>query len=383
MFDSRSKIVKIGGYVIIGFFTLIIIISFGVPDFMSRLGMDQSTIAVVNGEKIHYLEFLRYRDTIGRRYKNVDSKEFQQLLLNNLIRNRLQLQKAQELDIEVSDDKVKRFIRGLPMFYDKSGSFNQEYFKNFLQHYRMSISEYYKTVKEELVTTKMREMIQMGIGIMPEEVIREEVIDTSRLQMKYCYASNRALWKRFKQHMLVTDEEIEAALKKDRSEIKDPKTDRERLRKKLMERKFEQMKQELVSSLDQLALRGERFAVAAAKLRGQIGISREFKVGEPVRAVGPQGKVLTGINGSKIFRESFLGLDPGKASRVIMAADGLYIFTPTLKRIEYHTPSDEEFASIEQRLMQEKFQSIYVTMMTEFIEQSRIIKNINFDKKKQ
>jgi len=380
MFDSKSKTVKIGGYIIIGFFTLIIIISFGVPDFMSRLGMDQSTIAVVNGEKIHHLEFLRYRDTIGRRYKNADSKEFQQLLLNNLIRNRLQLQKAEELDIEVSDDKVKRFIRRLPMFYDKSGNFNQEYFKNFLQHYRMSISEYYQTVRDELIMTKMREMIQMGVGVMPEEVIRESVIDASRFQMKYCYASDRSLRQRFKKGMLVTDEEIEAALKKDRSEIKDPKTDRERLRKKLMERKFEQMKQELVSSLDQLALRGEQFAIAASKLRGQIGISREFKVGEPVRAAGPQGKALTAINGSKIFRESFLGLEPGKASRVVMAADGLYIFTPTLKRIEHRMPSDSEFASIEQQLMEKKFQSIYITMMTEFIEQSRIIKNITFDK---
>ena len=72
MFDSRSPVVKIGGYIIIGFFTVIIVISFGVPEFMSRLGMDQSIVAVINGEKVHILEYLRYRDNITRRYKKLD-----------------------------------------------------------------------------------------------------------------------------------------------------------------------------------------------------------------------------------------------------------------------------------------------------------------------
>ena len=129
MFDSKSPVVKIAGYILIGFFTIIIIISFGVPDFMSRLGMDESTVAIINGEKIHILEYLRYRDNISRRYKKADSKKFQKQILDSLIRYRLQLQKADDVGIEVSEESVKRFIRSLPMFKDKAGDFKYEYLK--------------------------------------------------------------------------------------------------------------------------------------------------------------------------------------------------------------------------------------------------------------
>ena len=52
MFDSKSPVMKAVGYTIIRFFALIIIISFGMPDFMSRIGMDNSIIALVNGQKV-------------------------------------------------------------------------------------------------------------------------------------------------------------------------------------------------------------------------------------------------------------------------------------------------------------------------------------------
>jgi len=63
MFDSKSPVVKIVSYTITGFFVLIIVISFGMPDFISRMGLDQSSVAVVNGEKVDRYDFLRYRDS--------------------------------------------------------------------------------------------------------------------------------------------------------------------------------------------------------------------------------------------------------------------------------------------------------------------------------
>jgi len=126
MFDSRSPIIKIGGYIIVGFFVLIIIISFGMPDFMSRLGIDKSTVAIVNGEKIQYLDFLRYRDMVAGRVKDSQSKEFQQYLLDSLIRYRLQLQKGRAIGIKVSEERVKRAVKEIPIFRDKSGRFTPE-----------------------------------------------------------------------------------------------------------------------------------------------------------------------------------------------------------------------------------------------------------------
>ena len=63
MFDAKHPVIKVAGYIIVGFFVLIIIISFGMPDFLSRMGLDQNTVAKVNGEVIGYMDFIRYRDT--------------------------------------------------------------------------------------------------------------------------------------------------------------------------------------------------------------------------------------------------------------------------------------------------------------------------------
>lgn len=381
MFDSRSPIIKIGGYIIIGFFTIIIIISFGVPDFMSRLGFDQSTVAIINKEKIHYLEFLRYRDNVSRRFKNIDSKKLQHYILDSLIRYKLQLQKADELGIDVSDKAVKDFIKNSPMFHDKSGKFNNEYFMNALRHYRMGITEYYDTVRNELINNTMREMLRMGVGVTPDEVVNEHIIDKSRLQIKYCFVSDRDLRKRFRGDLLVSNDEIDIELKKDRSELKDPKTDRDRIRKKLADRKFEDIKREVVTSVDKLAFAGKPFGMAVAKLGGRVRISQEFKIGEPVKEIGPKGKALYTLSDSKIFRESCLAIDIGKASPAIITIDGLYVFTPTMKRLAVAKITDSEYSTIEGKLIDEKFTSIYVSMMMDFVEKSKIIKNLRLDEK--
>ncbi len=379
MFDSKSPIIKIGGYIIIGFFTLIIIISFGVPDFMSRLGFDQSTVAIVNKEKIHYMEFLRYRDNISRRYKNVDAKKLQNFILDNLIRYRLQLQKADELGIEVSDDAVKNFIRNQPMFHDKSGNFNNEYFMNALRHYRMGINEYYSTIRNELISAKMREMLIMGVGVTPDEVINENIIAKSRLQIKYCFVSNRELKKRFKSDISVSNDEIDLELKKDRSEIKDPKTDRDRIRKKLESRKIEDIKRDIITSIDKLAFERKSFNMAVARLGGRVRFSQEFKIGEPIKEIGSKNKVVRTLSDSKIFRNSCLAIDIGKTSPAIMTVDGIYVFTPTMKRIARDKIKDSEYATIEGKLIDEKFSSIYMSMMMDFVEKSRIIKNLKLE----
>ena len=108
MFDSKSPVVKIVGYIIIGFFGLIIIISFGMPDFISRMGLDESIVASVNGEKVHRLDYLRYRDNRFRHLKN--QKDADDMILNYYIGDVLILQKAKELGFDVSDDKRVYFF---------------------------------------------------------------------------------------------------------------------------------------------------------------------------------------------------------------------------------------------------------------------------------
>ena len=377
MFDSRSPIIKIGGYIIVGFFVLIIIISFGMPDFMSRLGIDKSTVAIVNGEKIQYLDFLRYRDMVAGRVKDSQSKEFQQYLLDSLIRYRLQLQKGKAIGIKVSDERVKRAVKEIPIFRDKSGRFSPEYLNRFLDHFNMSLSDYYVMMREELINAAIVEMLRMGAGASPEEIRAQAAIRNSRIMIKYCYVANSELKNRMRGAIAVSEAEIDRELAKNRAEIKDPKTDRERIRTKLEDRKFEAGKKALIEELDRLSVEGRPFEAAASRMGGKVSLSREFKIGEPVREASAKGEVLHTINDSPVFVNDCLALGTGKSSRAVNAFDGLYVFTPVRKDVVMKDPAPSERESIENALAGERVNAVYMSMMAAYLEKSRISKNLN------
>jgi len=379
MFDSRSPVVKIAGYAIVGFFVLIIIISFGMPDFMSRLGMDKRIVAVVNGEKIHHLDFLRYRNSVSQRVPDATSKEMQHYILDSMIRYRLQLQKANAVGIRVSDERVKRVIREMPMFRDESGKFNRKHLNLFLDHHHLSLNDYYVMVREDLVNEELVRLIQSGSGVTRDEVLERSAVDNSRIQIKYCYAANSDLRKRWAADIRVTDAEVDAELASNRSEVKDPKTDRQRVRSKLEDRKFEAKKKEMIDGIDRLSLDGGSFDQAVARLGGTVRASAAFKVGEPVREAGDKGAVLYSLSDSPLFVGDCLSLRSGASSRVISSFDGLYVFTPTVKDVPMREPAAAQYVAIETRLRNEKTNAAYINMMTTFLEKSKVSKNLNFD----
>lgn len=379
MFDSKSPIVKIGGYTIIGFFVLIIIISFGMPDFMSRIGLDKNTVAVVNGEKIHYMDFLRYRDNLAGRIKDVNKKEIQQYILDNMIRYRLQLQQAEKIGIRVSDERVKRYIREMPMFMNEDGKFENRRLNYFLDRYHLSIQDYYTMVREELINNELVQMIRMGVGVVPDEVNFHNTVVTSSIQIQYCFASNVELKKRYGARLSVPDGEIEQELKKNRAEIKDPKTDRERVRKKLEDRKFEELKKTLTADIDKLYAAGGTFQAASAILGGKVMMSQPFRIGEPVKGTEKKRGILHTINESPYLINDCLALNPNRTSRVINAFDGLYVFTPVKKQISLATVVQKEYGAHEGRIFNEKVNAIYYSMMSAFLEKSKIRKNMTFD----
>ncbi|MCU0844401.1 MAG: SurA N-terminal domain-containing protein [Spirochaetes bacterium] len=379
MFDSKSPVIKIAGYAIVGFFVLVIIISFGMPDFMSRLGVDKSIVAVVNGEKVHHLDFLRYRNSVSQRVPDVNSKEMQHYILDSMIRYRLQLQKARELGMQVSDDRIKRVIREMPMFRDESGKFNRQHLNLFLDHHHLSLNDYYVMVREDLVNEEMVRMIQGGVGVSRDEIITRSAVDNSRLQIRYCYASNSELRKRWAESLRVSDAEVDGELAANRSEVKDPKTDRQRVKSKLEDRKFEAKKKEIAGEIDRLSLEGGSFEKAAARLGGGVRISSVFKVGEPVREAGEKGNVLYSLSDSPLFIGDCLSLKSGSSSRVISSFDGLYVFTPLLKDVPLREPAAAQYEAVEMKLKNDKTNAVYINMMTVFLEKSKVSKNLNFD----
>jgi hypothetical protein len=377
MFDSKSPIVKIGSYIVIGFFVLIIVFMFTVSDFMLKWGMDDNVIATVNGEKIYRIDFIRFRDRISSQMKNAGSKEMQEQILSQIIMRKLLLQKAKEIGIQVSDTMAMDYIKNI--FKDQSGKFNKNYLDRTLQHYHQSLSEFVFTVKEDMIINQLRQMLYLGVGVSPEEVKTEYAINNSAIQVKYCYLSTPDLNKRFKDKINVTEKEIDDELQKSKDEVKDPATDRKRIKDKLEKEKLNKHKLELVNLIDKLADENKSFNEAVSFLGGGVFVSNIFKIGDPIKEGNDNGKMLYALGSSAIFNEGLFSLGKGSTSRVIDSFDGLYIFTPVKSDFASVEPPQKEFNKIENELLEQKNNSVFMTFISSFYEKSKIIRNLKFD----
>lgn len=377
MFDSKSPIVKVVSYAITGFFVLIIVISFGMPDFISRMGLDQTVIAVVNGEKVDRFDFLRYRDS---RFGNMrGDRKMDNMILSYYINDVLLLQDARKSGFFVTDNAVKDYILNIPGLKDpQTGTLNAERLNYFLERINISFNDLQKTIRKDLLRDRYIQFLKMGIAVPSDEVAAEYQAVNSQIQIKYSFLSSMELQKMFAAESAVTDAEISAEMEKNKKEIKDPKTDRERIRKKLESSKLSRIKKDIIDRVNAIALKGGSFEEAQAVMKGNVSLSKPFKIGD--RVSDQQGQPVASLNNSKIFLEDFTELGENKSSRAITSESGLYIFTPVQKMIKKKTDVPEkEQAAIAGNLEQESLRMITGNLMQKLFESAKIIKNLKTD----
>lgn len=346
------------------------------PDFLSRMGFDQNTIAKVNGETIGYMDFIRYRDThmFG---KTEDPKQQQRMIIERMIQEKLLVQLAKKEGIVVTEKEIKSVIRN--RFSDNTGTFNETFFKNFLDRFHMGISDYYKYVENEIYLGKLQNMLLAGVSVSPLELVSDYRIQNAKLKIQYSFLSNQELSKRFASAIAVTDEEVDAEMKKNPKELKDPKTDRQRIKDKLANDKLEKIKQDIAKKIDQLALSGKSFAEAQGVLQGVVSYSNDFRPGDLIRDKDEKGRILYPLQESKIFQSDVFSLKQGVTSRCIFGFDGVYVFTPVVRTIPGAVVPEKDRQQLEQNLYYTKANSLYISLLTRLFEKSKIIRNQKFE----
>ncbi len=379
MFESKSPAVKIGAYIIIGFLTLLIAATFAMPDYISKLGfgMNENVVAIVNGKQIYRIDFLRYRDTMLQRMPNAEKQEMLDMILNNMIIRRLLLQKADKTGIQVSDDRVMKSIKNF--FKDQDGKFSKIYMDRYLVHYHMGFSDFFSMIKEDLIINEFRHLMSLGEGVSPDEVKTDFSVENSKIQIKYCYISGSDLNKRYNDSINISEKEIDEQLQKSKNEIKDPATDRKRIKDKLEKNKLNALKNELIGKIDKLAEGNKSFKEASSVLGGIVYTSNIFKIGDPIREGSDKGKIIHSISNSEIFINGYLTMEYGKTSRVIDSFDGLYIFTPIKKEFTLKEPGTNDYAKIEYNLLDEKNNALFMSELSSLREKAKIIRNLKFN----
>ena len=377
MFDQKNIISKYVGYFLIGFFLLIIILSFGMPDLGLNCGTDPSTVAVVNRERIHAYDFFRYRDTRFSQFKN---KKMDSLILDNLILETLLFQKAVNTGLDVTEDRISRYVTSSREFINpSSGKYDPEYFRMILRNNRLSFNEFENLMRRDFTIDEFRYMLRIGAGTAKDDIDAKYIIDNSSIQIQYSFLDIEELKKKHSRELLVSDEEIDNEIKSNNVKIADPVTDRERIKKQIADRKLDRIKNDIAEKINALSSSGGTFSSASLILQGKISRSSRFKIGEPVKSDEKEPKLISDLNNSPVFNEKCLQLENNKTSPAIINARGIYIFTPILKIIPEDKPDEENFKKIMGSAENASASMITRNLLQLMEEKSKIIKNLKTD----
>lgn len=338
MFNQDNVFSKYVGYFLIGFFLFIIILSFGMPD-VTGCSNDRSTVAFVNGQKVHLLDFLRYRDTKFAQFRN---QKMDSLILDNFILEVILIQRAEKTGFKTTEDRISRFVKESPEFKNPStGKFDPDYFQALLRNNRLNLAEFEKLMIRDYTLNDYKFFLSNGGAVSKEDVLTKYMVDNSSIMVQYSFLSSEEIKKRYAAESLVTDTEIDMEIKNNNVKISDPKTDRERIRKQLEEKKLEKLKNDLAEKINSISTSGGSFTSANAVLNGKVSKSSKFKIGEPVKSDEKEPKIISALNNSGIFLDKCLMLAKDQTSPAIITGSGIYIFSPVEKIIPSTQPDED------------------------------------------
>jgi len=280
MKKSANPIIKIGTYLALGFFTVIIIINFGMPDSGGCASVGKNDAASVNGQKITQIQVNRFIEMRLKDQGMEITPEITARVLDHLVSMELDVQYAKTAGIDISKIAADKMIRR--SFTDEKGNFNEDSLKRFMNNFRFTLKEYHQNMKKELVRYELSKIVEFSSAVSKDEIQFANIIRNSDYQIKFVFIPNRDLSEKYKDKVSVTEDEISKELKNNPAEVRDPETDRERLKNKLQSKKLELVKSELINSLNSVSEKGGRIEEAAAILGAKVMNSAPYKIGAKI-----------------------------------------------------------------------------------------------------
>lgn len=367
---SKNAVVKIGGYVLFSFFAVIIMITFGIPAYQ-KSAMDQSTAAIVNGQRISLYDLNRTVRQVLRDQAGDVNDQMRGMILDQMISQKLESQYSKKLGVKISDDMIADVVKKA---FSQNGVYNEAQLTAYLNSMNISAATFFDIVREDMLGQELRKLMQYGTGVSTSDAAFQNAINKAQFQVKYSFLSNEDLAKRVAGGVNASDAEITEEMNKNKAELKDPETDREVFKAKILERKMTEEKKKITSKIDEIAVKGSSFDSVQALLGGKVGTSEVFKPGDPVKESGKDGKVLFGLADSDVFRSDLSTRDINMSSRAVISNDGIYIFTP-IKRDFVLDPKDEAgIASARDTISKEIQEQIRNAIIVPFNEKSTIVR---------
>ncbi len=157
-------------------------------------GSGVNAVATVNDEPIPYSEYQRtyderfsqLRDQLGGSIPDglLQSLGLKEQVLEGLIQRSLIRQAAQRIGLTVSDSEVRDAIRDMEAFRNE-GRFDAEWYRQILAGSRMSVAEFEKSMKDDLLVTKVTDHLARFGGVPDSELRDRFEYNYKRRQFSY------------------------------------------------------------------------------------------------------------------------------------------------------------------------------------------------------
>lgn len=186
-------------------------------------GGSGGSAAEVNGEEISLAQFYIVRDNIYRQFGDgIDNLPPEALefinfrALQQLVEGKLLSQKARELGFEVTDYELSEAIRSNPSFQQDGKFIGLSNYRNAIQQgLNMSVSEFEKGFKEELLVGKLVDLINESAKVTDEELLNLYKIENEKVNLYYITFSPEE----FSKSVTFNDDDIKDYFEKNKTQL--------------------------------------------------------------------------------------------------------------------------------------------------------------------
>ena len=184
--------------------------------------------AKVNGVVIEIKDFndtyqnviKQYRDALGPSFseKMVEELHLREKVLNDLVSRALILQEASRLGLDIHDEELREAIESIPSF-QINGQFDSRLYERFLRLNRMSAEDFERMQRENLMLSKVVNLIKLNGGkVSEEEILETYLFENERINLTFLKVTPEA----FKGQMTANEAEIKDYFQKHQEEFKVP-----------------------------------------------------------------------------------------------------------------------------------------------------------------
>ena len=168
-----------------------------------------------------YQNMLRqYRDALGPAFseKMIEELRLKDRILDNLINQALVQQEGRRLGLDVSDEELRATIESVPSF-QADGQFDARLYERYLRSNRMSAEEFERIQKDNLLVSKVVNLIRLNSGKVSEgEVLETYLYENERLNLNFLKIAPDA----FKGQVQANDVELKDYYQKHQEEFRIP-----------------------------------------------------------------------------------------------------------------------------------------------------------------